>query len=621
MAVMTDGKRESTVLRLIALVLLLSMCVFKLALTFRGLNQPAAMEQAQIARSVAQGEGFVSKSLSPLHVVSAAARANEEKPVSFKEFRDSTYAPLNTVFMAAALKLTGMDDFEANRMAENGGYLYAPDRAIAATSTVFFALAMVLSYVLVARLFDEVVACATVCFMMFSSLLLEYSVSGLPQMLMMCCVLGAMNFMLSAYREYAQMNRSRTMLYVILAFVCAGLLCLSGGMGIWPTLGLLLFCCFYFRPAGAYAFAASALVFVFLIWTMVSNYLATGSPLAHAMLGLYNGFGGGEEMAMRAADLNNMPLQGAGFVMNFLGRTFGQLRELYVNMGSIVVVPFFFLALLNPYRREEVQATKWAVFSMWGMSCVGMALFGVKNAMHITQLAIIFTPFFVAYGISLVFNFLARYRYEGVTYNQVRGLAMFIMILVSAGPFLMSLPRSVYMGIWMGDNGRPYYPPYFPPALNINLANVSSPDSVIATDQPWAVAWYANRMALWLPTKVDDFVDSVEPALAKGGTQVQGILITPSSHSPVLAERSGSPVGMAGIINNMGDFAPLAIEGKILLMVPRHNLALADLFAEQISGSSRSTPLGQLVSSHGRFSQRVPLLGADVMYYATPQVK
>ena len=116
------------------------------------------------------------------------------------------------------------------------------------------------------------------------------------------------------------------------------------------------------------------------------------------------------------------------------------------------------------------------------------------------------------------------------------------------------------MGIWLGDNGRPHYPPYFPPALNINLANVSSPDAVIATDQPWAVAWYANRMALWLPTKVDDFVSSVEPALAKGGTQVQGILMTPSSHSPVLLEYSASPVGMAGIINNMGDFAPLAID-------------------------------------------------------------
>lgn len=610
-------------MRLIALVLLLMMCVFKLFLTFRGLDQPAAMEQAQIARSVAQGKGFVTKSLSPLHVVGAAARAeaDEESTLNFREFRDSNYAPLNTVFMAVALKLTGMDDFESVRMKDKGGFLYKPDRAIAATSTVFFALAMVLSYMLAARLFDEVVACATVCFLMFSELMLSYAVNGLPQMLMMCCVLGAMNFMLSAFRATQQVNSSRAMLYTLAAFGCMGLLCLSGWMGIWPALGLLLFCCFYFRPAGAYAVGASVVLFFFLLWSMVSNYLATGSLLGHGMLGLYNGFGGGEEMALRVADLNGAPLQGSGVVLRFLGRTFGQLRELYVNMGSIVVVPFFFLALLNPYRRAEVQSSKWAIFSMWGISCVGMALFGVNNAVHVTQLAVIFAPFFVAYGISLVFNFLARYRYEGVTYNQVRGLAVFIMILVSAGPFLMSMPKSIYMGIWLGDNGRPHYPPYFPPALNIGLANISSPEAVIATDQPWAVAWYADRMAMRLPTKVEDFVSRVEPALEQGGTRVQGILITPSSHSPVLEERSASPVGVAGIINNMGDFAPLAMEGKILLMVPRHNLALADLFTEHENAATKSTPLGQLVSSRGRFSQRVPLLGAEMLYYTTPVAK
>ncbi len=612
----TGSVRGAKVLRLIALALLAFTCVFKLVLTYRGLDQPAAMDQAQIARSVAQGQGFVTKFLRPIEVVSRANMAKEDNPISFDSFRDTNHAPLNITAMAIALKLTGMDDFESCRLLEGTGYVYAPDRVIAAVSMVFFVLAMVLSYMLAARLFDEVVACASCCFLALSDLLLQYSVSGLPQPLMMCCMLGALHAMLSACRAYNEEKRYWALLYVVLAFICTGLLCLSGWMGLWPAMGLLLFCCFYFRPAGSYALAASGILGLFLLAPAVFNYLEHGSVLGNAMLGLYNSFGNGEELAMRAADLNNRPMDASYFALKFLGHTFGQLRSMYVNMGSIIVVPFFLLAILNHYRRSDVNAMKWSVFSMWAISCVGMALFGVDAPLHESQLAVLFAPVFTAYGIALVFNFLARApRHPDVTFNQVRGLAMFIMVCVSAGPFLATLPKDIYMGIWLGDKGRPHFPPYYPPALNDRLVNVTSPEEVIVTDQPWAVAWYANRKALWIPTSIDGLVSQIEPALQKGGTQVQGFLITPSSHSAIAKEVTGTPGGVAGIVADMGDFAPLALEGKILQLVPRHNLALADQFVENVSSNSRTVPMGQIVSSRGRFAARVPLLGAELMYY------
>ncbi|MDO5471121.1 MAG: hypothetical protein Q4F38_07440 [Akkermansia sp.] len=607
--------RGAVVLRLIALALLVFVCVFKMFLTYRGLDQPAAMDQAQIARAVAQGKGFVTSVLRPVDVVAAAERTRGDKTLDFNDYRDTTHAPLNIAVMAVALKLTGYDNFDSCRMTEGDGYVYAPDRVIAATSMFFFVLAMVLAYMLAARLFDEVVACASTCFLVLSDLLLQYSVSGLPQPLMMCCMLGSLHALLSACRAYQDVYRYWALFYVVLAAACAGLMTLSGWMGLWPALGLLLFCCFYFRPAGSYALAAACVLVVCLLMSAIRNYLDQGSVLGNAMLGLYNSFGNGEDLAMRAADLNNRPMDSSYFALKFLGHTFGQLRGLYVNMGSIIVVPFFLLALLNPYRRSEVQAIKWAVFSMWGISCVGMALFGVDAALHESQLAILFAPLFTAYGVALVFNFLSRLKSAEVTFNQVRGLAMFIMVCVSAGPFLATLPRDLYLGIWLGDRGRPHFPPYYPPALNDKLVKITSPNEVIVTDQPWAVAWYANRKALWIPTSAEEFTTRIEPSLQKGGTQVQGFLITPSSHSAIAKEVTGTPGGMAGIMANMGDFAPLAMEGKILQIVPRHNVALADFFIENISSNTRSVPMGQIVSSRGRFSSRVPLLGAELLYY------
>lgn len=607
------GSRSTTVLRLIVAVLLVLMCAFKLHLTYRGLNQPVAMDQAQIARSVAQGKGFVTGVLRPIEVMNIAAHAQEKKlTLDYLAMRDSTHAPLNIVAMAVALKLTGYDDFEVSRMTD-GGFVYDPDRVISATSILFFCIAIVLTYTLVARLFDEVVACSTCCFLLLSELVLNYAVSGLPQPLMLCFMLGGLHLFLSSVRMFQEKSVYWALLYLSLAFVCMGLMCLSGWMGIWIATGLLMFCCFYYRPAGSYVFTSAVVLLLILLGPAVFNYMSTGSILGNAMLGLYNSFGGGEEYAMRAANLNSVPLQASAVVLNFLSHTIYQLRDLYVNMGSILVVPFFFLALLNRFKRDDVQSMKWALFSMWAISCVGMALFGENKPESASQLAIMFVPLFVAYGIAMVFNFLGRLKYENTTFNQARGLAIFILIVLSAGPFLATLPKAVYMGVWLGDRGRPQYPPYYPPALNVNLANMTAPEHVIVTDQPWAVAWYANRKALWIPRTVYEFSTALEPTLKSGGAHVTGILITPSSHS-----RLDATGGMSAIESDMGDFAPLAMEGKILKLVPRHNVALADFFVDNVTGNQNAYPLGQLVSSRGRFSQRVPLLGAEIMYYGEP---
>lgn len=90
------------------------------------------------------------------------------------------------------------------------------------------------------------------------------------------------------------------------------------------------------------------------------------------------------------------------------------------------------------------------------------------------------------------------------------------------------------MGIWLGDKGRPHYPPYYPPALNITLADATNATDVIATDQPWAVAWYANRRALWLPRRIDDYQFLSTEVFPKSGIAIQGIVITPSSYAPII---------------------------------------------------------------------------------------
>lgn len=614
-SILPEKRKAFTTGRLILALLLLGLCVFKLFMSYRGLDQPVAMDQAQIARNVAQGKGFQTQFLRPIEVVNASAM-QREAPLNFEQFRDTNHAPLNICAVALALRLTGYDKFDEHRMQEGGSYIYEGDRIVSATSTLFFLLAMVLTYILIARLFDEVVACSSVAFMALSELMLQYAVSGLPQPLMLCLMLATLHCLTTAIQSHSHEASLKQLIFICLSYVGVTLLCLTGWLNIWCALGLILFCAFYFRPFGAYAVPGFIILALGLVLSVSNNSAVSGSILGNASYGIYNCFGGGEEFVMRTTNPNQLPLNSSDFVIRLFGYAFSQFNTMYVNMGSIVVTPFFLLALINRYKSSTAEGIKWAVFCMWSFACIGMALYGVTSAVDGAQICILFTPIFTAYGVTLVFNFLARLKLEGSTFNQARGLAIFLMVLISAGPFLFRLPQEIYQGIWLSDRGRPNFPPYYPPALNINLVNASNPRDIIMTDQPWAVAWYANRKALWLPMSIDDLTEGLDPIFYKAGIDVQGILVTPSSHSPLPIPGDTRPGGMSGIVTTMGDYAPLAMEGKLLLLSPRHNMAFLDLFVENASKASKSLPLGALVSSRGRYANRQFLLGTELIYYS-----
>src|SRR5581483_6666596 len=54
-------------------------------------------------------------------------------------------------------------------------------------------------------------------------------------------------------------------------------------------------------------------------------------------------------------------------------------------------------------------------------------------------------------------------------------------------------------------------PPYVPPYIAIlgggGTEGFTNPDEIIASDMPWAVAWYADRESVWIPYHIDDFMD------------------------------------------------------------------------------------------------------------------
>lgn len=594
-------------------LLIFSLCMIQLCLTYRGLDNETAMDMAQVARQIARGEGFTTKCIRPIDVWDFSRKSKNGKAVDFNHFAEANHAPVYPYVLAGAIKLSGYDDFASKRMDPEKNNIYAGDLVVSATSTVFFLLALILAYTLVTRLFDEIVALTTVAFMGLSELMLQYALSGLPQPFMLCLVLCALHCLVSAIREENEGKTTRVLMWLSACFVFMALLCLTCYMCIWCFVGLLVFCGFYFHPNGMHA-AIGAGFLLMLVALPAALYLTpTGGLERKFIYGIFNGFGSaGAEALMRSATTTAISFNTSNFFLRLIGYTFAQFNNMYINMGAIFTVPFFLLALFNRFKSSTVQGIKWATLAMWLCACMGMALFGEAQTISESQLATLFTPTFAAFGVALVFTLLARLQL-GENFNGIRVLTIICMLVVSSGLFLFQLPKDLYIGIWTSARGVPHFPPYYPAAMNGKLHDMSNEKDLIVTDQPWAVAWYADRKALWIPRSINDYTRNLEPIFQASKQEVQGFLITPTSHT-----MTGN--GISGVIRSAGDFAPLALEGKLLLLTPKHNMAFAELFTTNANPKSTVRPLASLVSSQGVFRHRNFLLGAEMVYYTREDV-
>lgn len=619
-------------MRYVVLILLAVMCTFKLFLSYKGLNQPEAMDQAQIARSVANGNGFITKFYRPVELQKIKSK-DETQGIDFNHYRDVNHAPLNIISMAVALKVTGNSDFVAARIPidENGEpsqNLYGADRAISAVSCFYFFIAMVLAYLLIARMFDEIVAAASICCMAVSELALDYAVSGLPQPLMLCCMLAGLHFLLNAKKALDATDAVGVTLHLGVSFVFMALMCLSGWLSVWVYVGYIVFCAAYFRPYGMYGGVGVGVLVLFSAYSLWSNNQACGSYLGNAFYGIFDCFGGSTEDALRSVSASVASLDSSWLVLRFFGAVFSQVKSLYVNMCSIIVAPFFFLALFYRYKRGGVQCIKWAVFSMWCFASMGMTLYGTDTPLSSGQLAILFAPLFAAFGFSLLFNFMARLNSRYITFGQLRGVSILGIVLLCAGGFVASFPNDLYRGVWLKEKGAPHYPPYYPPALNCKLVDVTNPDDVLMTDMPWAVAWYADRRAIWLPKNLDDYKKINEEILPGSAVVVQGILMTPLSYDPIIPSaysptnymKHGRPGGLAAVSEVSGAFAPLALNLPLAMMDPRRAMFINNFAPVANSQNPDQFQLGEIVNisntgSNAQFDDIVMMnAGAAVLY-------
>ncbi len=483
---------------------------------FKGLGHEKAIEQAQIARELARGNGFSTKMIRP----AALWQFQSNKGGFPLEITPDTYhAPLNPFISSLALRLAKNEWPMTTK-----DVVYVCDKILASIQLAFFLLAVAVSYFTAKRLFDKRLAVFGVGMLLACEQFWDFSVSGLPQMLMLFLFSCAAYVMVRAIE--AKYAGKPTLLWSAGLGALFGLLALSHALTLFLIAGALLFALLFFRPWGRDAVVIFAVCALFYGPWLIRNHNVCGD---FAGVGWYSGLTGvrgTESQVMRTMALEG-PLKGViptAFHEKIRGQVIEQFGGLYGYLGGILVAPFFFLALLHLFKKPETAMFRWCVLSMWFFGVVGMCIFGLEP--HIAavtpmlvkanDLYVLFIPLMTFYGLALVLVMWSRLE---INIRLVRIGFISFLFIVSAGPFL-----SQFIELQSRPKNRVQWPPYVPPYIAV-LNQYTKDNEIIMSDMPWAVAWYADRKSLWLPMSIDDFI-SLNDYNRLGG-RVVGLYLTP----------------------------------------------------------------------------------------------
>ena len=502
---------------------------------FKGLSHEKAIEQAQISREISRGHGFTTKMIRP-----AALWLFQDKMQNFpvNAQPDIYHAPLHPYINAGVFKVMDWFNEKFKEAGKSGGMaswvtyekvmntsilIYAYDKFIAGVQVLFFLLAVLVSYYTARRLFDDRLAALAACLMLICERFWQFSMSGLPQMLLLFLFSCAAHAMVRAIERKAEGKSALGWLST--AAVCFGLLALSHALTMWIFGGALVFVALYFRPLGRDV-AIMAVIFgaMYTPW-MLRNYEVCGTPVG---LGWYSGLHilrGTEATLMRGLEVSLSDLSPLTFRSKVQAETVAQMGSLYDFLGQVLMAPIFFISLLHLFKKPETADFRWALLLMWLSAVVGMSVFGMpdRGGLPANDLHVLFIPLMICYGLAFVLVLWTRLE---INIKLVRLAFLGVLFFLSALPFIdATLQR-------MRGGGMPVaWPPYVAPYIAMMGGEPDKgwvkPEEVIASDMPWAVAWYADRKSLWLPKTIQDYIVLNDYKALKGS--IVGLYLTPVS--------------------------------------------------------------------------------------------
>ncbi len=495
----------------LAFLVIVLLALFYLIHEFRGLATSQAMDQAQIARNLANGEGFHTDLIRPL-AIGQLQRAN--KDVARRIWSDTYNAPLPPLVNAVALR-----PLKSHWKMSPAEVVYSGDKIIAFFSICFFLASVAVLFFVARRLFDDRLAILACALILLCDMMWQYSLSGLPQMLLLFLFNSTLYVLVRAVQ--AQAAGGRVGLWLAAVGAGFGLLALAHALTIWIFFAALVYAVFYFKPRG---WAALIILGVFLLFYapwLLRNFILTGNPAGVAWYSVLDGINQSEAGYMRHLSIDFSTITPGLFKNKWTGNLRTQLGGVFGYLGWSVAALSFFISLLHLFKRRETAAMRWLVLAMWAGAALGMVVYGVHEEQGVAanQLYLLFVPIMTCYGLAYL---LVQWNRLEISMKLARIGFITLLFLLCALPMLLNmfLPQTNRPGV--------HWPPYIPPFISV-LNDWMRPEEVIASDMPWAVSWYADRRSIWLPETVPAFTELHDYGVV--GAPLNGLYLTPVSGS------------------------------------------------------------------------------------------
>lgn len=500
-----QGKPADWLKRMLVVCVVVAISATWLMLKFNGFATPEAMDQAQIGRQIATGQGYTTLYARPLALHFMLARTGKiDHPLP-----DISQPPLGPLLNAVALKVSGTAD-----VAIDDELVFPGERAIGVTGFLFFAGSLLLSYLLARRLFDAQLALLGTGLLIATDILWRFSFSGLPQMPMLFFFSASMLALAAALDAQDRGQKLMALALMLAAALLLGITTLGNGIGLWIFAGFWTFAVATLRPRWLTAVTAPAVyAFPLLPWAL-HNWRALRNPFGLAFYELYRP-PDTDKLALLADFEPLMRFRWSDFLNNTAVQGLDQIAGYASYIGGNFVAAAFFLAvLMHTFRRWQAAQFRWAVLLMWVGAFAGMAFFGVAGEISVNQLHVLFLPPMIFYGLAYL---LVMWNSLGFGHRLLRaGFLVFIFAVISV-PLVLGL---------ISTSKRVNWPPYLPPLI-ARFNQWIGPQEALASDIPWATAWYAGRLSLLLPSSIEQFELIHGERLL--GAPLVGIYLTPYS--------------------------------------------------------------------------------------------
>jgi hypothetical protein len=477
---------------------------------YRNFSTAEAMDSAQLARNLAQGNGYTTLFIRPLSLY-LVQQKNQGKSLPSSPTSPPDYAQVKTahpdlanppvypLVLAGLMKILPFHfsvNMKGGFWANNGAfYRYQPEFLIAVFNELLLVVAAVIVFFIAKKLFDARVAWLAFVLVLGCELLWRFSASGLSTMLLM------LNFLVLAWcllkteelgRE-PQPDTMQILFWAVMAGVLAGVGALTRYSFGWAIIPVTIFLILFSGPGKLLntLAALAAFAIIFTPW-IVRNLSISGAPFGTAGYAIFDGTSlapGGQLGRSLHPDLLNA-LWPSPYCHKLLANLVPFFQGDLYKLGGTWVTVLFFAGLLLGFGRPGVRRMRYFLMMCLGIFLVVQALGRTSLSdespeINTENLLILIVPLIFIFGAAFFFILLDQMTLPAV---ELRYVIIGLFVALCCLPLLLAISFKT---------SPLRYPPYYPPDIERTAAWMK-PNELMMSDVPWAVAWYGQRQCAWL---------------------------------------------------------------------------------------------------------------------------